>query len=98
MFFLFFIVQYRVEKFIYNQVKRIYDNVKLLESSTFDRTQITTDMKTLTREVERFAESNKLEIETLKVRENYRKDFMGNVSHELRTPLFYGTRLYFDPC
>ena len=86
--FSFFIVQYRVEKFIYNQVKRIYDNVKLLESSTFDRTQITTDMKTLTREVERFAESNKLEIETLKVRENYRKDFMGNVSHELRTPLF----------
>jgi len=86
--FSFFIVQYRVEKFIYNRVKRIYDNVKLLESSTFDRKQITTDMETLTKEVERFAESNKLEIETLKVRENYRKDFMGNVSHELKTPLF----------
>ena len=86
--FSFFIIQYRVEKFIYNRVKRIYDNVKLLESSTFDRRQITTDMETLTKEVERFAESNKLEIETLKVRENYRKDFMGNVSHELKTPLF----------
>jgi len=86
--FSFFIIQYRVEKFIYNRVKRIYDNVKLLESSTFDRRQITTDMETLTKEVERFAESNKLEIETLKVRESYRKDFMGNVSHELKTPLF----------
>lgn len=86
--FSFFIVQFRVEKFIYNRVKRIYENVKLLESSTFDRRQITTDMETLTKEVERFAESNKLEIETLKVRESYRKDFMGNVSHELKTPLF----------
>jgi len=86
--FSFFIIQFRVEKFIYNRVKKIYDNVRLLESSTFDRNQITTDMETLTKDVERFAESNKLEIETLKVRENYRKDFMGNVSHELKTPLF----------
>jgi two-component system phosphate regulon sensor histidine kinase PhoR len=86
--FSFFIIQFRVEKFIYKRVKGIYDNVRLLESSTFDRKQITTDMETLTKEVERFAESNKLEIETLKDRENYRKDFMGNVSHELKTPLF----------
>jgi len=82
------VIQHRVEKFIYKRVKKIYDNVQLLESSTFDRRHITTDMETLTREVERFAESNKLEIETLKVRESYRKDFMGNVSHELKTPLF----------
>ncbi|RZN79681.1 MAG: sensor histidine kinase, partial [Winogradskyella sp.] len=30
----------------------------------------------------------KIEIETLKVREEYRKEFLGNVSHELKTPLF----------
>ncbi len=84
----FLIIQYRVEKFIYARVKSIYDNVKLLDASTFDRRQITTDMQTLTKEVERFAESNKMEIETLKVRENYRREFMGNVSHELKTPLF----------
>ena len=45
-------------------------------------------MATLKREVEKFAEGKKLEIETLKIRENYRKEFMGNVSHELKTPLF----------
>ena len=84
----FLIIQYRVEKFIYTRVKSIYDNVKLLDASTFDRRQITTDMQTRTKEVERFAESNKMEIETLKVRENYRREFMGNVSHELKTPLF----------
>lgn len=84
----FFIIQYRVEKFIYKRVKRIYDDVRLLDASTFDRKQVTTDMEALTKELERFAENKKLEIETLKIRENYRKEFMGNVSHELKTPLF----------
>ncbi len=84
----FLVIQYRVEKFIYKQVKKIYNDVKLLDASTFDKRPITTDMTTLTREVERFAEDKKLEIETLKDRENYRKEFMGNVSHELKTPLF----------
>jgi len=86
--FSFVIIQYRVEHFIYKRVKKIYDNVTLLDSSTLQPSQITTDMATLTREVEKFAEDKKLEIETLKVRETYRKEFMGNVSHELKTPLF----------
>ena len=38
--------------------------------------------------MERFAEDKKLEIESLKVRENYRREFLGNISHELKTPLF----------
>lgn len=86
--FSFFIIQYRVEHFIYKRVKKIYDNVTLLDASTLQPSRITTDMATLTKEVERFAEGKKLEIETLKVRETYRKEFMGNVSHELKTPLF----------
>ena len=45
-------------------------------------------MEVLTREVERFAHDKKLEIETLNIRENYRKEFMGNISHEMKTPLF----------
>jgi len=84
----FIIIQYRVEKFIYREVKNIYKDVRLLDVETFDRSRITTDMATLTKEVERFAQDKKLEIESLKDRENYRKEFMGNVSHELKTPLF----------
>ncbi|WP_340199734.1 sensor histidine kinase [Ascidiimonas sp. W6] len=84
----FFLLQYRVERFIYKRVKRIYDDVSLLESTNFQNQPITTDMATLTREIEKFAKDKKLEIETLKVREVYRKEFMGNVSHELKTPLF----------
>ncbi|RTY91348.1 cell wall metabolism sensor histidine kinase WalK [Flavobacterium sp. GT3R68] len=86
--FSFFVIQYRVERFIYKKVKKIYDDVSLLESSTFRSQSITTDMATLTREVKKFATDKKLEIETLKVREEYRREFLGNVSHELKTPLF----------
>jgi len=84
----FFVIQSRVEKFIYRRIKKIYDDVTLLEATDFTKEQITTDMKTLTKEVERFARNKKLEIETLKIREKYRKEFIGNVSHELKTPLF----------
>lgn len=86
--FSFFVLQYRVEHFIYRRVKKIYDDVSLLESSTFRNKSITTDMATLTREVEKFARDKKIEIETLKIREEYRREFLGNVSHELKTPLF----------
>jgi two-component system phosphate regulon sensor histidine kinase PhoR len=86
--FCFFIIQYRVERFIYKRVKKIYDDVTLLDIRDFQNYPITTDMATLTKEIEKFATNKKLEIETLKVRENYRKEFIGNVSHELKTPLF----------
>lgn len=84
----FLIIQYRAEKFIYRRVKKIYDELTLLESSSLIPKSITTDMSSLTQEIDRFAKNKKLEIETLKVREEYRKEFMGNVSHELKTPLF----------
>jgi two-component system phosphate regulon sensor histidine kinase PhoR len=86
--FSFIVLQYRVERFIYRRVKKIYDDVSLLESSTFINQPITTDMETLTREVKKFATDKKLEIEMLQVREEYRREFLGNVSHELKTPLF----------
>lgn len=86
--FSFFVTQYRVERFIYKRVKKIYDDLTLLESTSITKGTITTDMKTLTQEIDKFARDKKIEIESLKVREQYRKEFLGNVSHELKTPLF----------
>jgi len=86
--FTFAIIQYRIEHFIYKRVKKIYDDLTLLESSSFRNQPITTDMATLTKQIDQYARDKKMEIETLKVREEYRKEFLGNVSHELRTPLF----------
>jgi two-component system phosphate regulon sensor histidine kinase PhoR len=84
----FIVIQVRVQKFIYRRIKKIYDDVSLLESSSFMTGPVTTDMKTLTEEIEKFAKDKKVEIDTLKIREEYRKDFLGNISHELKTPLF----------
>lgn len=84
----FAVIQIRVERFIYRRIKKIYDDVSLLESTPLSSRPVTTDMKTLTEEIERFAEGKKIEIDTLRIQEEYRKDFLGNVSHELKTPLF----------
>ncbi|MBU2927840.1 sensor histidine kinase [Winogradskyella psychrotolerans] len=86
--FTFIIIQYRVERFIYRRVKKIYDDLTLLESTSLRQQPITTDMGTLTKEIDKYAKNKKFEIETLKIREEYRKEFIGNVSHELKTPLF----------
>jgi len=87
-FFSFFVMQYRAEHFIYRRLKKIYNEVSILDASNFTESSVTTDMKALTQEVKKFATNRKLEIQNLKERENYRREFMGNVSHELKTPLF----------
>ncbi|WP_136480369.1 sensor histidine kinase [Cognatitamlana onchidii] len=86
--FSFLIIQFSVERFIYKRVKKIYDDLTLLESANLTGGPITTNMQTLTEEIDKFARDKKIEIETLRVREEYRKEFLGNVSHELKTPLF----------
>ncbi len=84
----FFTLQYRVEKFIYRRIKKIYKDVALLENINIENQTITTDVTSLSKEINKFAEQKKLEIENLKDRENYRKEYIGNISHELNTPLF----------
>lgn len=86
--FSFFILQYRVERFIYRRVKKIYDDISLLENTSFKNQSITTDITTLSQEVKKFAHDKKIEIETLQIQEAYRREFLGNISHELKTPLF----------
>ena len=86
--FSFLILQNRIEKFINARIKKIYRDVRLLDEKNFVKPPFITDLDMLTLEVERFAENKKLEIETLNVKENYRKEYMGNISHELKTPLF----------
>jgi two-component system phosphate regulon sensor histidine kinase PhoR len=45
-------------------------------------------MKSLLQNISEISKVNKLEIESLKVREEFRKEFIGNVAHELKTPIF----------
>jgi two-component system phosphate regulon sensor histidine kinase PhoR len=84
----FFIIQFRIEKFIFQRIKKIYDSVSLLDSSVLNKTKITSDLDTLSLEVEKFAKNKQQQIRNLNLRENYRREFLGNISHELKTPLF----------
>jgi two-component system phosphate regulon sensor histidine kinase PhoR len=84
----FVVVQYRLEKFIFQRIKKIYNEVSILDASDLNKTPITSDMDSLSRDVEKFAENKQAQIKQLNLRENYRKEFLGNVSHELKTPLF----------
>ena len=85
---IFAVIQYRIEYFIFRRVKKIYDDFELLDVDISGKTLVTTDMETLIREVEKISKDRKTEIEILKGREVYRREFLGNVSHELKTPLF----------
>ena len=86
--FSFLLLQFKVQHFIFQKVKKIYDDFSFLESATIVNKSAITDMSSITREVSKFASDKKLEIETLKIREEYRREFLGNISHELKTPLF----------
>ncbi len=84
----FIVIQLRAQILIFKRVKEIYDNVTLLEDATIRPENITTDMASLSEEVERFARERKIEITSLRIQDEYRRDFLGNVAHELKTPLF----------
>ena len=88
LFIAFFIFQYRVEYFIYRRVSKIYEDVSLLEIEDLQRKSVTTDIETLSKSVQKFAEGKRIEIQNLTERDSFRRDFLGNVAHELKTPLF----------
>lgn len=86
-----FIVKYAVELFIYNKVKIIYKNIHDLKvGGDGQNTQVvrSTDLEKVTREVSEWAAQRRSEIQDLRERENFRREFIGNISHELKTPIF----------
>ena len=84
----FLITQYRLEKLIYQRIKKIYDSVSILDTADFHKTSISSDLDLLSLEVQKFAENKQEQIKNLTEKETYRREFLGNVSHELKTPLF----------
>ena len=84
----FFIIQYRAEHFIYQRIKKVYEEVSILDVNDLERTAVTTDIETLSKSVKDFVEGKRIEIQNLTERDSFRRDFLGNVAHELKTPLF----------
>jgi two-component system phosphate regulon sensor histidine kinase PhoR len=83
-----FAMQYRTEKFIYQRVKKLYEEISFLDTNSILNQPINSDLSQITTQVQQFATEKKREIETLNDREEFRREFLGNVSHELKTPLF----------
>jgi len=84
----FFIIQYRAEHFIYLRVRKLYQDISILDVNDLDRNKVTTDIEALTERVQKYVEGKSEEIALLTQRDSFRRDFLGNVAHELKTPLF----------
>ena len=85
--FSFFLIQYQNEYYIFSKVKALYDAF-YSDEIPLSKELLKRDAQSLTKSIQEFAEESKLEIELLKGKENYRKEFIGNLAHELKTPLF----------
>ena len=83
----FFIIHIRVENFIYLKVKSIYEDL-LPKGLKIAEDSLQKDVEIITNSIQKFAKDSKLEIQLLKDKENYRKEFIGNLAHELKTPFF----------
>ena len=63
------LIHLRLEKYVFNSIKKIYKDLTLLETTTFNNSPINTDMATLKKEIDAYAKNKKLELEALKGRE-----------------------------
>lgn len=84
----FLIIQSRIEAFIYGKIKNLYKDLNIIDSISLSKPNVSTDMNSLMQNINEFSKDKKLEIESLKVQEEFRKEFIGNVAHELKTPIF----------
>lgn len=69
---------------ITESLQRIKDSENILKYSSSSLNPL----KLINREISNYAASKEREIEALKERENFRREFVADVSHELKTPLF----------
>ncbi len=80
-----------LEFLFFRQIEDIYDSLKKVQESGLtlsSKGKSFNPLKRINNEISSFAETKEREIEELKERENFRREFIADVSHELKTPLF----------
>ena len=89
---LFFSTKGVISNFFIQRIKPLYRVVLGRDIKTAELTaeleQMPNTERTVTAELNHWAEQNQKEIARLKENEKYRKEFVGNVSHEIKTPIF----------
>ena len=85
----FIVFRLRFKNYVDKKVSLIYEELEGIDNTDLgNKKTVNTDMDSLIHKVKDYAANRKSEIDVLKGREEYRKEFLGNVSHELKTPLF----------
>ncbi len=88
----FAIINYSLEKFIYEKIKIIYKtigNLKTHKKRELKKKAKSDDVLEIVNQVVlEWDKEKKQEIEELKKMAAYRREFLGNISHELKTPIF----------
>jgi len=88
----FVIINYSLEKFIYQKIKIIYKTIGRLKPGKKEelkkRSKSADVLEMVNQVVLDWNEEKEKEIDELKQMAKYRREFVGNVSHELKTPVF----------
>lgn len=83
---------YSLEKFIHAKIKLIYKSIHKqktgLKNQASEIDMDTDILGNVNKEVMRWADESREEIEQLREQAKFRREFIGNLAHELKTPLF----------
>ncbi len=89
--FSYFIFKLILQNFIYDKIRLVYKTIRNLKLQKDEKPEINLNsdiIKEVKEEVEEWSKEHNLEISTLKERENFRREYIGNISHELKNPIF----------
>jgi len=86
----YWVFRFLLKRFIENRIKLIYKSIysKKKTRKDFLNTHRQFGLSGVEQEVQDWLLKREVELERMKERETYRKEFLGNVSHELKTPVF----------
>jgi len=88
----YFIFNFILNRFIYDKIKTIYRNIYQFKTNQkddlLDKYKNESDpLEAVSKDVLKWMEENRKEVNDLKELETYIAEFLGNVSHELKTPI-----------
>lgn len=87
----FFLIKTYVKNYIYRKIRVIYKTIHQFKKSSLEKNRPALGrdaIESVNQEVARWQKDTHQQIEDLKLRAQYRREFIGNVSHELKTPVF----------
>ncbi len=85
---IFVVIKHNLERFAGKKIQKIFTQSDLFRNINFDKKNVKADFNSFFNHISEVIDKKHEEIEELLMRDDFRKDFLGNVSHELKTPLF----------